>query len=902
GRETLTYREAADGTWCGRSATAYDADGNAVTETRYLADASGDRVANATVAHAFDPMGRETASDDSKVAGSAITYYDARGNALQSWTEGPDTTSPTASTRTLYDLYGRVTTETAPGAVASQTVNVYDPDGLVKKTTNPDGTYTVYTYDEAGNVIVESVPIDEEETADTRRFYDIGSRMTAEVSSEDATTTFAFDLAGRQTATAADATTPTVTAYNSLGWKLSETDSDGVVKSWTYDRCGRTVVETLAGKDTVHAYDALGHEVSSKEANGTSVRYVFDRLGRALVETQEDSSGVVLKRTSRTYDALSRSIDTTVSDLEHGTTRTSSATYPSGTELVTHADIAYKDTTLTVSYDGSGRESSRVALTAAGQHTLALGEFDGADRPKLVTLDNHNRHLTYDESGRVKQETGYGYQSGSIGAQLGYDRATGRLANESYLFRFLGSTASVRTHQYTAEGRLAAEAITGFPSTTYAYQAGSGNLIGMRRGTDATTTLVYAEGNRLAALRSGATTTTVFGFDSRGRRDSQGTLANPRAVTYGYDDSDRLSAYGDAVRGISATFTYDSHGQRTRSTVTSGSITTTTTYTYDGLTLLALSSERSNGTTWGVTYVPDGAGRPWLGVYSGTETTVPVSFGVRTTERGDVTELIDANVVVFAYMTYDAYGNPGSVATTGTATIPAAVAATIANANPLRYAGYCYDSFSGLYYCSQRYYDPATAQFITKDPAKADGEESAYQYCGGDPVGKTDPSGLRSEASGGGGYADITTKFFKLMRKHYREASAAYFALGRNWYAKSAWWVSRVYRRARWDLKRKKPWKKSRFWKFNGSTVAPEDLGNIHYGYVGKGLRYLDAELLNAGGATHISKKKAMKILSQSYSAWEFVRKLGVYEPAGGKKMIQKGINLYYRDKYKGQI
>jgi hypothetical protein len=39
--------------------------------------------------------------------------------------------------------------------------------------------------------------------------------------------------------------------------------------------------------------------------------------------------------------------------------------------------------------------------------------------------------------------------------------------------------------------------------------------------------------------------------------------------------------------------------------------------------------------------------------------------------------------------------------------------------------------------------------FTTKDPAKADGEESAYQYCGGDPVGKTDPSGLRIEEGGG---------------------------------------------------------------------------------------------------------------------------------------------------------
>ncbi|MCE5204463.1 MAG: hypothetical protein LLG24_09680 [Actinomycetia bacterium] len=52
------------------------------------------------------------------------------------------------------------------------------------------------------------------------------------------------------------------------------------------------------------------------------------------------------------------------------------------------------------------------------------------------------------------------------------------------------------------------------------------------------------------------------------------------------------------------------------------------------------------------------------------------------------------------------------------------------------------DPESGLCYCSQSYCDPVTCQFITKDPARADGEESAYQYCGGDPVGKVDPSGL----------------------------------------------------------------------------------------------------------------------------------------------------------------
>ena len=36
---------------------------------------------------------------------------------------------------------------------------------------------------------------------------------------------------------------------------------------------------------------------------------------------------------------------------------------------------------------------------------------------------------------------------------------------------------------------------------------------------------------------------------------------------------------------------------------------------------------------------------------------------------------------------------------------------------------------------------PETRQFLSKDLAKADGEESAYQYCGGEPVGRTDLSG-----------------------------------------------------------------------------------------------------------------------------------------------------------------
>ena len=39
---------------------------------------------------------------------------------------------------------------------------------------------------------------------------------------------------------------------------------------------------------------------------------------------------------------------------------------------------------------------------------------------------------------------------------------------------------------------------------------------------------------------------------------------------------------------------------------------------------------------------------------------------------------------------------------------------------------------------------PATRQWTAGDPAKADGEASAWQYCSGDPVGGVDESGLHS--------------------------------------------------------------------------------------------------------------------------------------------------------------
>lgn len=52
-------------------------------------------------------------------------------------------------------------------------------------------------------------------------------------------------------------------------------------------------------------------------------------------------------------------------------------------------------------------------------------------------------------------------------------------------------------------------------------------------------------------------------------------------------------------------------------------------------------------------------------------------------------------------------------------------------------------------YLRARYYDPSTAQFLTRDPIVAV-TRSPYAYVAGNPLNRTDPSGLVFTNDGGG--------------------------------------------------------------------------------------------------------------------------------------------------------
>ena len=59
----------------------------------------------------------------------------------------------------------------------------------------------------------------------------------------------------------------------------------------------------------------------------------------------------------------------------------------------------------------------------------------------------------------------------------------------------------------------------------------------------------------------------------------------------------------------------------------------------------------------------------------------------------------------------------------------------------LQFNGQYTDDETGLIYLRARYYDPATGQFITRDPV-ASLTRSPYSYAANNPLTFTDPSGL----------------------------------------------------------------------------------------------------------------------------------------------------------------
>jgi RHS repeat-associated protein len=779
GQETQSWKEA-EGTVIGYTETDHDVLGNVVAERVYTTSGGvATRQLYATVTHTRDSAGREIASQDSMVMGaSARSLLDARGNVLKAWDRGlpaAKANDDAYATVSTYDMLDRRLSTREPAATKAETI-AYDAAGRVTSQIEPDGVAHISRFDGAGNAIEESEVSTSGVTTTVRTTYDTGGRAVATSDENNDITTATFDLADRQVVSQGCETPASPIVYNALGWPISKTDADGIPTASTYDAAGRLLAESIGAggdaKTTESTYDVTGRTLVQTDKDSKRVVSVYDAFGRVVDQTQAKPAGLI-KRLVSTYDSLSRVLTTTESPSGVSTRSTYAAASKPGSPTIVATTYGAVTTTLTV--DSTGSELSRASAGAGFAFTRSVESTDAAGRITRWSLGPGNvwSSENYDDMGHVDAQNGAAFHSkGSyVHAALG-----GRKSSEDLPLVSAAGGSVGWVYDYTPDGRLKSATAADRPSERFAYDS-AGRLSAFtalrdRWGGTVAGLLVYNnDTSRLVTRVDGSAVVEGFTYDGQGNRSSQQKVGC-QATTMTYDGQNRLAAYSDPTAGVSASYTYDATGQRTRSVVMVGGATTDTSWTYQGLTLLSLASTRTSGsetTTWAITYLYDSQDRPYAGVYRSAASPA-TTFHLVSNAHGDVLALTDITGSPFASYRYGAYGRDLGTLAPGGGVVSATLASAIASRQALRYAGYVYDPESSLYYLSARHYDPATFQFLQKDPAKADGEESAYQYCAGDPVGATDPNGMISpdtiDSHGGQAAVDAgTARSKKALRR-----------------------------------------------------------------------------------------------------------------------------------------
>ena len=94
-----------------------------------------------------------------------------------------------------------------------------------------------------------------------------------------------------------------------------------------------------------------------------------------------------------------------------------------------------------------------------------------------------------------------------------------------------------------------------------------------------------------------------------------------------------------------------------------------------------------------------------------------------TDASGNVTAVTDSSGIVQERYVYDAYGNVTFYAANW---LSASATSSLTISNTLLFAGMQRDALTDVYYDRERWYNPSTGDFITRDPAQSD--PNLYRY------------------------------------------------------------------------------------------------------------------------------------------------------------------------------
>lgn len=633
--------------------------------------------------------------------GNVAKYsYDAAGNRV-STTVSPsagetDTSSavfdadgePVCSVSAAQAAAGVVCPALGAPRVAGTTTTTFDADGEATATTDPVGNTTTFAYDNDRNLVSR---VDGDGNI-TKATYDADNRLTSQTTGfggpTPSTTTTAYDLV--------PGSANCSSSVPGTSYCTTSTDPDGHVRVDYLNAAGETIRDVRPGGQVAsYTYDLDGDQLSDTAPSGQVTTNKYDPNGQLTSITYSDSStpGVTYSydddgnrtkmtdgtgSTSYSYDS-----DGSLTSVTNGAGAKVKYAYDDSENLTS---LTYPNgQAVTYAYDAAGQMSS---VTDWASHTTTFTyNPDGAlTETTLGNTDTITTALDTDD-----QPTALTLNSGTSSlAGLSLTRDGNEMSTSLH---GTGALNDSNTYSYNTNNQL-----TNTGSATYSYDAAGHATI------FASATQTYDPNGALTTATTGAVVTKYTNNPDGDRTEMRPSTGSP--TTYGYDQADRLTSSG------TTTYTYNGDGLRTTKTTSAGTLN----FAYD--TSSGVPRLLTDGTT---NYVYGPAATPVEQITNGGTTQYYLSDNLASTRA-----LTDQTGALSATYTYDAYGNITSH--TGTAT------------TNLQYADSYHDNETNLDYLINRYYDPATGQFTTIDPAQAITGQP-YDYANDNPTNLVDPNG-----------------------------------------------------------------------------------------------------------------------------------------------------------------
>jgi len=657
----------------------YDGVGNQLT----LVDAQSQ-----TTTYAYDSANQLTAIsyNDGHTPNVTNITYDSDGHRT-AMTDGTGTSS------WVWDSLHRMTSSTNG---AGQTVGYgYDLKGQLTSITYPGSHVVQRGYDDAGRLTSVS-----DWLGHTTTFTpDPDSNVTAEVYPNGTTATTGYDNADRPTSISDAPTSAPSSPFASFGYTRDANEQVGSVTSAGVP--ADTHSYTYTALNQLHTVDTQSYGYSTADnvvqlGNGTQLAY-----DAASQLTTTAPAAISLVGTGSGGDTgSSKSVTVTLpSGIQANDQIFVATTQQSGKTVNTPTGY-----TQVASVTSTGSPAANTVLyrkTAAGGETSVTVSYGNKFAKSIVAVVYRGA----DPSNPIDVQTS---ATAAATTSVTTPSVTTTVAGDRMAF-FGGAVGNGTGTSWTAPtGMTSRVQFAGNASTA----AGVFDQVLGAPGATGTRTATLGVSAQLTgvalALRAPATT---YAYNARGDRTSV-TPPGGTATTLTYDQANRLTAYG-----TTATYTYDGDGLRQSKTVSG----TTDAFTWDAAegTPGVLVDATSASTTY---FVYDSGGIPIEQISSSGA----VDFYYHD-QLANTRVLADTSGTVVGTFTYDAFGK--QTGRTGTVT------------TPLGFAGQYTDVESGLQYLQARYYDPASGQFVTRDPLVAK-TRLPYAYVHGDPLNATDPSGL----------------------------------------------------------------------------------------------------------------------------------------------------------------